>query len=66
VFGAGVEVAPHACMTALGERLAGHLELLRLLLDVAGSGEPGPGVPLLVIQIRPIAESGLRCLPTGN
>jgi len=36
-------------MTALGERLAVHMELLRLLLDVDGSGEPGPGVPLLLV-----------------
>jgi len=36
-----------AGMPAVGVGLAVHLELLRLLLDVDGSGEPGVGVPLL-------------------
>ena len=40
---------PATCVSALGEGLGVHLELLRLLLDVDGSGEPGLGVPLLVI-----------------
>ena len=37
-----------AGMPAVGEGLAVHLELLRLPLDVDGSGEPGAGVPLLL------------------
>ena len=45
-------------MTALGVRLAGHLELLCLQVDVAGSGEPGPGVPLLMLLSK--ADCGVR------